>query len=244
MPRLDWNIHQWDGEYNWELKGEEWSSSWGSSEAQWFGSLYPRLHNYLPAARILEIAPGFGRWTRFLLNYCDDYTGIDLSDECVKACKKTFSHVEGARFFKNDGLSLEHATGQYDFVFSFDSLVHADSEVFDSYIPAILKLMRPDGVGFIHHSNFEDSGETVNIHNRSENVTAEYVRSLIQRNGGSALIQEKINWGSKLLIDCLTIFGPRSCNRKSVSIDNYDFMDEAENCKRVVNQYCSESTQR
>ena len=77
MPRLDWNIHQWDGEYNWELKGEEWSSSWGSSEAQWFGSLYPRLHKYFPAARILEIAPGFGRWTRFLLDYCDDYTGID-----------------------------------------------------------------------------------------------------------------------------------------------------------------------
>jgi|SRR5579872_6142783 len=242
MPRLDWNIHQWDGEYNWELKGEEWSSSWGSSEAQWFGSLYPRLHKYLPARRILEIAPGFGRWTRFLLNYCDDYTGIDLSDECVNACRQTFSEVESARFFKNDGLSLEGAAGQYDFVFSFDSLVHADIEVFDSYLPAILKLLRPDGAAFIHHSNFKGSGEATNIHNRSENVTGQYVRSVVEKHGGSILIQEKINWGSKSLIDCLTIFDNRGSHRGPLSIDNPGFMEEAENCKRIVNQYCSNLT--
>jgi SAM-dependent methyltransferase len=241
MPRLDWNVHQWDGEYNWKLKGEEWSSSWGSSEAQWFGCLYPRLHSHLPATRILEIAPGFGRWTRFLLNYCDDYTGIDLSDECVKACQQTFSKVERARFFKNDGLSLGHADGQYDLVFSFDSLVHADIEVFDLYIPAILRLLKPDGMAFIHHSNLKDSGETANIHNRSENVTARYVKEVVELNGGSISTQEKINWGSKLLIDCLTTFGHRGSDHGPGAFDNYKFMDEAENCKRVVNLYCGES---
>ncbi len=242
MPRLDWNVHQWDGEYNWELKGEEWSSSWGSSEAQWFGSLYPRLHKYFPAARILEIAPGFGRWTRFLLNYCDDYTGIDLSDECVRACKQIFSNVERARFFKNDGLSLEHAAAQYDLVFSFDSLVHADIEVFDSYIPAILSLMKPNGIAFIHHSNLKDSGEPTNLHNRSENVEAEYISSIVEQNGGSVLIQEKINWGSKLLIDCLTTFVAGRHQREPISIDNYNFMGEAEHCKRIINQYCMKLT--
>jgi SAM-dependent methyltransferase len=236
MPRLDWNIHQWDGEYNWELKGEEWSTAWGSSEAQWFGSLYPRLHKYLPAKAVLEIAPGFGRWTRFLLNYCDDYTGIDLSDECVNSCKQAFSKVERARFFKNDGLSLGHAQGQYDLIFSFDSLVHADIEVFDSYIPAILRLLRPNGVAFIHHSNFMDSGETTNKHNRSEDVTARYVKSIIEHNSGSVFIQERINWGSTMLIDCLTTFGTRL--HKTAFLDNYKFMDEAKNCKHIINQYC------
>jgi SAM-dependent methyltransferase len=240
MPRLDWNVHQWDGEYNWELKGEEWSSSWGSSEAQWFGCLYPRLHKYLPAPRILEIAPGFGRWTRFLLNYCNDYTGIDLSDECVMACKQTFSKVESARFFKNDGLSLDHTEGQYDFVFSFDSLVHADVEVFESYIPQILRLLRPDGTAFIQHSNLKGSGDVTNIHNRSENVTAKYVGSLIEQNSGSVLVQEKINWGSTFLIDCLTTFAARSSRLESISLDNYNFMSEAEDCKRIISQYCSD----
>jgi hypothetical protein len=27
---------------------------WGGSEPQWFGSLYPRLHRFLPARAILE----------------------------------------------------------------------------------------------------------------------------------------------------------------------------------------------
>ena len=188
MPELNWNIQQWDEEYNWDLKGEEWSAAWGSSEAQWFATLYPRLHRRLPAARILEIAPGFGRWTRYLLNYCDEYTGIDLSADCVEACKQRFAKEEKAVFFQNDGLSLDFASGQYNLVFSFDSLVHADTEVFDSYLPTILRLLKPDGVAFIHHSNLMDSGETKNSHNRSENVTAKYIRSLVENNNGYVLI--------------------------------------------------------
>lgn len=123
-------------------------------------------------------------------------------------------------------------------------LVHADIEVFDSYVPSILKLLGPDGVAFIHHSNFKDSGQATNIHNRSENVTAGYVRSVIELNGGSVLTQEKINWGSNLLIDCLTTFGNKGSHQGPVSIDNDRFMDEAENCKRVVNLYCSDLVQR
>ena len=43
MPDLQWNIAAWDGSYDWSTGGEEWSQVWGGSEAQWFGSLYPRL---------------------------------------------------------------------------------------------------------------------------------------------------------------------------------------------------------
>ena len=72
MPELDWNKAVFDGNYDWRQGGEEWSAPWGGSEAQWFGSLYPRLHRLLPAGRILEIAPGFGRWTKFLIPACAD----------------------------------------------------------------------------------------------------------------------------------------------------------------------------
>lgn len=239
MPNLSWNIQQWDEHYRWDLKGEEWSVSWGSSEAQWFGTLYPRLHKYLPAARILEIAPGFGRWTRYLLEYCDDYTGIDLSAECVNACRETFKNSGKARFFKNDGLSLCDATGQYDFVFSFDSLVHADTDVFRTYVPAILKLLAPDGVAFIHHSNFKDSGETNNVHHRSEDVSAAIVRGIIEQNGGAVAIQETINWGCDHPIDCLTILTRGPAQDQPILFANDKFMDEANNTKLVIDRYSS-----
>ena len=32
-------------------------------DSQWFGLIFPRIHAFLPTGTILEIAPGFGRWT-------------------------------------------------------------------------------------------------------------------------------------------------------------------------------------
>jgi hypothetical protein len=44
MPEIAWNQATWSGGYDWKTAGEEWSETWGGSEAQWFGSLLPRLH--------------------------------------------------------------------------------------------------------------------------------------------------------------------------------------------------------
>ena len=88
MPDLNWNQNLWGATYDWPERGEEWSEGWGGSEAQWFGSIFPRLHRFLPASRILEIAPGFGRWSNFLIRGCDEYVGIDLSEKCIAACRE------------------------------------------------------------------------------------------------------------------------------------------------------------
>ena len=46
-----------------------------------------------------------------------------------------------ASFHQNDGLTLNIAgSDKFDFIFSFDSLVHAKAEVFKAYIPQILCL--------------------------------------------------------------------------------------------------------
>lgn len=67
MQDIGWNKTTFNEVYNWEQQGEEWSSSWGSSFSQWVSTIYPRIACFFPAERILEIAPGFGRWTRFLI---------------------------------------------------------------------------------------------------------------------------------------------------------------------------------
>ena len=40
-----------------------------------------------------------------------------------------------------------------DFAFSADSLVHADLDVIAAYLSELARTLRPNGVGFIHHSN-------------------------------------------------------------------------------------------
>jgi hypothetical protein len=233
MPDLSWNKLTWNGTYNWEAGGEEWSVPWGGSEAQWFGCIYPRIHGFLPADRVLEIAPGFGRWTKFLLPATKiEYLGIDISEECVNRCRDIFRDVDKALFYPNDGLSLNMVPDEmFDFVFSFDSLVHAEIDVLEAYIPQILKKLRCNGVAFIHHSNWLNSGETgENPHNRAVSVSAEAVAQLVQESGGILLIQEVLNWEHmRPCIDCFSVFSRADSHFRTVIgiIHNPRFTDEA-----------------
>ena len=183
MQDTNWNRQLWDGVFNWAAAGEEWSAAWGGSEPQWFGAIYPRLHRLLPASSILEIAPGMGRWTRFLLPLCRQYVGVDISLECVRGCQERFAGVPHARFVHNDGVSLSEVEDHsVDLIFSFDSLVHAEFDVFTSYIPQILQKMNEGGVAFLHHSNMGALGTAFeNPHYRSLSVSRQNIEALICR---------------------------------------------------------------
>jgi len=194
-------------------------------------------------AGILELAPGFGRWTKFLLPHCEHYLGIDLSKRCVEACRNVFVNASHAEFRSNDGYSLsEVPDDKYNFVFTFDSLVHAEFEVFVSYIPQIIRKLRPDGIAFLHHSNLAAFGTAFGRpHLRASSVSRENIERLIVDNGGRVIIQEIINWvGTDFCCDCLTTFGRGSGGNPAPShLHNPRFMDEAENIKRFLSHYCA-----
>ena len=90
MPSVKDNLKKWTAEYDWATQGEEWSTAWGGSEAQWFGAIFPRIHAFLPTDTVLEIAPGFGRWTHYLRNWCQRLIVVDLAENCITACRQRF----------------------------------------------------------------------------------------------------------------------------------------------------------
>jgi len=154
MPTVDENAALWDVRYDWSAHGEEWSEAWGGSEAQWNGTVLPRIGPFLPAETILEIAPGYGRWTRFLREHCQRLVIVDLSEQCIQACRERFAGDDGIAYHVNDGRSLSMLDDEsIDFVFSFDSLVHVDVDVISDYLRELARTLRPSGTGFIHHSN-------------------------------------------------------------------------------------------
>lgn len=208
MPDIAWNKATWDGAYDWAGRGHEWSAPWGGSALMFYASLMPRLGAMLPADALLELAPGHGRCTAFLLRYCRRYHGIDLSQQCVDFCRARFAGRAEATFSVNDGLSLAAAAGErFDLVFSFDSLVHADVEVFAAYVPQILALLKPGGLAFLHHSNLAAFPEVTEFQHRSTSVSAPVVAGLVARHGGRVLVQEMFNGGPNIAHDCLTLFG-------------------------------------
>jgi ubiquinone/menaquinone biosynthesis C-methylase UbiE len=262
MPITEWNLDVWNREYDWKQQGEEWSETWGGSESQWFRVIYPRIHAYVPVGSILEIAPGFGRWTNYLRHHCSQLTIVDLAPQCIEACKQRFSEDSHIKYHVNDGTSLEMVPDKsIDFVYSFDSLVHVESDVIESYLAQLANKLKPNGVGFIHHSNIGEyaardfspnkrlhrkvrtfltqMGYYDNSHARAFSMTAGLFESLCQKAGLQCISQEVVNWGGKRLIDCLSVFtlSDSDLSRPNRVVRNPDFMTEADLAKRTACLY-------
>jgi SAM-dependent methyltransferase len=257
----------WQTGWDWSTEGDEWSSWWGGTPALWHGALLPRIHAFVPTGTVLEIAPGYGRWTQYLKDLADQLVIVDLTEGCIDACRERFSDSSNIEYHVNDGKSLEMVEdGSVDFVFSFDSLVHAEAEVLEAYANQLARKLKPDGVGFFHHSNsgrlrpfaalarrtpeaarrrLVNHGVLPDIYAwRAQSVTADRFAGQCEAAGLACVAQEKINWEwGHWLMDALTVFTPRGSrwDRPRVTRRNPLFHAEAQ---RMATMYSSESFPR
>jgi SAM-dependent methyltransferase len=237
MADLQKNLDVWNT-WNWSSRGDEWSAWWGDTPALWFGALLPRVHPFLPAGTVLEIAPGYGRWTQYLKDLCDELVIVDLTERCIEHCRERFADATNISYHVNDGRSLEMVEdGSLDLVFSFDSLVHAEADVLGAYLEQLARKLKPDGMGFVHHSNIGEYARLVKLTRRAvehprttaaasslvrsgalidlfawraESMTADRFAEQCASAGLACVAQEKISWESGLyLIDALSLFTPR-----------------------------------
>lgn len=147
------NLRQWGETYDWPKSGDEWSDGWGGPEQQWKALLEPRVSRFLSGS-VLEIAPGYGRWTQFLAGRCEHLAVVDLAPNCIAYCRKRFADRKNISYFVNNGRSLEMIPdSSIDFVFSFDSLVHADAGTMREYVRQLARKLKIGASGFINHSN-------------------------------------------------------------------------------------------
>ncbi len=243
MGAIDKNRDRW-ATYEWPERGDEWSFEWGGTPYLWYGTIFPRIQGFLPADSILEIAPGYGRCTQYLLTLCRALTVVDLSERCVKACQERFKASSHIRYVVNDGKSLNMIkSNSIDFVFSWDSLVHAEAEVLHSYLQYLSAILRPGGHGFFHHSHIgchrdpETGKLTVeNRHWRAESMTGGIFRRYCNEVGLRCISQEIIGWGGDTLSDCLSLFkkeAPRT-HQDTVIFENRGFMNEAYRLKKIA----------
>jgi len=225
---------------------------------QWYGTILPRIHAFLPVHTILEIAPGFGRWTGFLKEHCSNLIVVDLSEKCIQACQERFAGCSHISCHVNDGKSLDMIPDNtVDFIFSFDSLVHAEDTVISTYVSQFPRKLRQNGVAFIHHSNLGDYSSHIRMELliskvpkllgvltslgvlddlkrqwRAPSMTAEKMRSYAEENGLQCIGQELITWSTKhTLIDCMSTIVKRDSvwARNNRVLKNASFMREARN---------------
>ena len=235
MPTIEENRSTWGETYDWSLSGAEWSESWGGVHMQWFGSILPRIKAFVPTNTILEIAPGYGRWTVFLKDLCKRLILVDLSERCIDKCRQRFAEYSHISYFVNDGQSLDMvADHSVDFIFSFDSLVHAEEVVLEAYSAEFAKKLRSNGAAFVHHSNLGEYihlakmqsrlskhptlfnllrtlriCDNVNSQWRACSMTAAKMERFAEEHGLECVSQELVTWDSTFaLIDCLSTLVP------------------------------------
>jgi len=243
MPTIEENRKTWST-YKWPEEGDEWSVEWGGTPYLWCGTIFPRIRAFLPADSILEIAPGYGRCTQYLLSLCSELTVVDLSERCIKACQERFKSCSHIKYFVNDGKSLDMISdNSIDFVFSWDSLVHAETDVLHSYLHYLWAKLKPTGYGFFHHSNIgaftnpETGKLTVdNRHWRATSMTAGIFRGYCDEVGLECISQEIIGWGGDVLGDCFSLFRKEAPGKyhETVISENREFMNEAFRLRKIA----------
>ncbi|MBU4569898.1 MAG: CDP-glycerol glycerophosphotransferase family protein [Desulfomicrobium sp.] len=248
MPSIDENLAKWS-KYNWKNQGDEWSACWGGTDALWHGTILPRIHYMLPSAHILELAPGFGRCTQYLAAQCNHLSIVDLAETCIGHCKKRFAELNHISFYTNDGFSLDMiADNSIDFVFSWDSFVHVESDVIQAYLSQLSHKLKPGGCGFIHHSNMgaflDPKTGTLSIekkHWRATSMSGLLFQKYCTEVGLTCLSQELIGWGGSNLIDCFSFFQLEKTPslHETVVIRNAEFMTEASRGQQLSALYAS-----
>jgi 2-polyprenyl-3-methyl-5-hydroxy-6-metoxy-1,4-benzoquinol methylase len=262
MPEVHENLENWERAWDWSAHGEEWSRSWGGTPALWFAAILPRIHAWVPAASILEIAPGHGRWTQYLKDLTEHLVIVDLTESCIEHCRQRFADATNIEFHVNDGRSLdmvdEHSI---DFVFSFDSLVHAEDEVLASYLDQLSDKLTANGVAFLHHSNIGNYpaltklarraparqfkrlvrlGAVIDLSAwRAESVTADRVAELSDQSGLRCISQELITWEfGPYLIDAISVITPRGSRweRPRTVVANRGFRREVQRMAGLYGQ--------
>jgi SAM-dependent methyltransferase len=267
MANVEKNLKNWSSKWDWSQRGDEWSWWWGDTPSLWTAVLLPRIHAYVPAGTILEIAPGYGRWTQFLKDLCDRLVIVDLTERCIEHCRERFADATNIEYHVNDGRSLDMIEdGTIDFAFSFDSLVHVEEDVLGGYVEQLARKLTPDGVGFIHHSNLGAypwltrlahrvpvrmlrplvrRGAVINLPAwRARSVSADLVAEQCEAAGLACITQELVSWEyGFFMIDSFSFFTPRGSrwDRPRRVLRNPLFVREG---RRMTRLYARESFKR
>jgi ubiquinone/menaquinone biosynthesis C-methylase UbiE len=245
------DIKNYYEKYDWSTAGEEWSAPWGGTRSMWLTSIFPRISQFLPTDRIVEIGCGYGRIAKVLHAFTTgELVLFDIVDACVRECARVCEGSSKTRCLKTDGRSLKGvANNSVDLVFSFYSLAGTDAETIEAYVQECGRVLREDGAAFLHHSNagmyYHDENTRVDKRMRllaayrDVSIDAVGVQRMAAENNLLCIKQECINWDmEEVLSDCFsTLVRPGSrWDQEPLLIHNSEFCNERKLAARRMHE--------
>jgi ubiquinone/menaquinone biosynthesis C-methylase UbiE len=146
----------------------------------------------------LEIGPGGGRWTRYLLGFRRLYV-VDYHAELLHELRRRVNK-HNMQFIVNNGADLPGVPeGSVDYVLSVACFVHLERNIIKSYLESIAKILKPGGNVFITYSDKTKVGGQINP-TFSENSPAQ-MREMVNQVGFRILEEDStILWNSGIIL--------------------------------------------
>ena len=133
------------------LYGLQWGDPQTNPALHWVRDHY--LLPYVnPDHSAVEIGPGGGRWTRYLLGFGQLCT-VDYHQELLDELQRNYRapHLSTLRNNGTDFPGIPDAS--VDFVFSFGVFVHLDIDVIEAYFRSIHRILKPSGCAMIQYAD-------------------------------------------------------------------------------------------
>jgi SAM-dependent methyltransferase len=151
-----------------------------------------------PDHTAVEIGPGGGRWTRYMLGFERLYA-VDYVPELLDELKRSF-RAPCLTTVKNHGTDFPGIPDQsVDFLFSFGVFVHLDIEIIESYLNSMRRIIKPDGCAVIQYSD-KNKEEARKAGKGFADTTPEIIRPLVIRCGHRILEEDTTTlWHSSIV---------------------------------------------
>ena len=145
----------------------------------------------------VEIGPGGGRWTRYLLGFKKLYV-VDYYSELLDEVKRRFRRPH-VTFIKNNGTDFPGIDDQsVDFLFSFGTFVHLDAHLIEGYLNNMRRILRAGANVVIHYS--DKTKIMAQINDGFADTTPAQMRSLVL-DAGYKICEEDLTsmWHSSII---------------------------------------------
>jgi SAM-dependent methyltransferase len=201
---VEWNRQRWGQSAGWRER-DQFGYQWGGGHQQTVGEIAALADDFFRPhtngrydLRIVELAPGGGRFTAELVRYASRMCVADLNESALKICRKRFAYIPTPiDYVVTDGKSFDAVPTdiKWDAVACFDSMVHMHPDVVRQYVHGMAKVLVTGGFAWLDHSGRGSRNE-----GHRTAMTAELMQEIAAESGFEMIAQPFRNeW------DCISV---------------------------------------
>lgn len=155
---------------------------------------------------VLDLATGHGRNAARLLELAGRLTLVDIQPGNIETCRARFGEDPRITYVVNNGFDLaEVPDASITLLYSFDAMVHFDSDVVRAYLAEARRILVPGGWAFLHHSNFQQGHDWRQAPHSRAYMSKTLMAHYALKEGLSVVRQRIIDWGGVERLDCLSL---------------------------------------